>query len=288
MKIKAFSKINLGLEVLKKRDDGYHDIRTLFQSISLHDLLDFEISSSGLIRIKGSDPTISWGEDNLVYRAAYIMKQQSTTNKKIEISVEKKIPAGAGLGGGSSDAAVTLLVLNKLLGLNLRKEELMEFGRGLGADVPYFLQGGLCIGTGKGDQISLADEISKHFCVLVQEGTPVSTESVYKSFFRSLTSRDKDSKIIEFLNTRSLGELENDLEETVFKLHPQIKEVKSLVRETDPVLTLVSGTGSVVFGIFRKKDKAKAALENIKKVYPAVFAETLNREEYWSRLMHGV
>jgi 4-diphosphocytidyl-2-C-methyl-D-erythritol kinase len=103
-----------------------------------------------------------------------------------------------------------------------------------------------------------------------------------------LTSRDKDSKIIEFLSTLKLEGLENDLEEVMFRLHPQIKEVKSLVRKTDPLLTLVSGTGSVVFGIFKEKKKATAALESIKKVYPAVLAETLTREEYWSRLMHGV
>ncbi|HZX10734.1 MAG TPA: 4-(cytidine 5'-diphospho)-2-C-methyl-D-erythritol kinase [Acidobacteriota bacterium] len=288
MRVKAFSKINLGLEVLKKRDDGYHDIRTLFQSISLHDSIEVDLYSSDKIVINGSDRSISWGKENLVYKAAYIMKEQAMTDKGIHIHVQKNIPAGAGLGGGSSDAAVTLLALNKILGLNLRKDELKEFGKGLGADVPYFFEGGLCIGTKRGDEISLIDDLPKLFCLLVLEGTSVSTRSVYKSFGESLTSRDKESKIIEFLSTRELGGLENDLEETVFQLHPQIEDVKHLVMKTEPVLSLVSGTGSVVFGIFRSEEKARTAVKRIEKVYPTVLAETLNREQYWSGLTYGV
>ncbi len=288
MRIKAFAKINLGLEVLQKRDDGYHDIRTLFQSISLHDEIEIKLSPSGPIILEGTDRAISWGKDNLVYKAAYIMKQQSMTDKGISIHVVKDIPAGAGLGGGSSDAAITLLTLNKMLGLNLKKEELMAFGRGLGADVPYFMEGGLCVGAGRGDQISVIDDLPAFYCVLVMEGTPISTKLVYNSFSKSLTSKDKDSKIIEFLNTRGLGGLENDLEETVFHLYPQIKEVKSHISKMGAALSLVSGTGSVVFGLFERKDKAEAALESAKKVYTCVLAETLDREEYWSRLAHGV
>jgi len=288
MKVKAFAKINLGLEVLRKRKDGYHDIRTLFQSISFHDSIELKISSSGKILINGSDQSISWGTDNLVYKAAYIMKEQSKNNPGLDIWVKKNIPAGAGLGGGSSDAAAILLALNRMLGLSLRKEELRELAKGLGADVPYFLEGGLCIGTDKGDKISLIDDLPTHFCVLALEGTFVSTRSVYKSFGENLTSRDKGSKIIEFLDTKRLGCLENDLEETVFHLHPQIKDVKSLIIKMDPVLALVSGTGSVVFGLFERKKKARSAFEDIKKVYPAVLAETLNREQYWSSLTHGV
>lgn len=288
MRVKAFSKINLGLEVLKKRDDGYHDIRTLFQSISLHDSIEVDFYSSDKIVVNGSDRSISWGKENLVYKAAYIMKEQAMTDKGIHIHVQKNIPAGAGLGGGSSDAAVTLLALNKILGLNLRKDELKEFGKGLGADVPYFFEGGLCIGTKRGDEVSLIDDLPKLFCLLVLEGTSVSTRSVYKSFGESLTSRDKESKIIEFLNTRELGGLENDLEETVFQLYPQIEDVKHLVMKTEPVLSLVSGTGSVVFGIFRSEEKARTAFKRIEKVYPTVLAETLNREKYWSGLTYGV
>jgi 4-diphosphocytidyl-2-C-methyl-D-erythritol kinase len=288
MRVKAFSKINLGLEVLKKRDDGYHDIRTLFQSISLYDSIEVNLSSSDRIVINGSDKSISWGRDNLVYKAAYIMKEQAMTNRGINIHVEKNIPSGAGLGGGSSDAAVTLLALNKMLGLNLRKDELKEFGKGLGADVPYFFEGGLCIGTERGDEISPIDDLQNLFCLLVLEGTSISTQTVYKSFEESLTSRDKESKIIKFLNTRELGGLENDLEETVFQLHPQIEDVKHFVMELDPVLSLVSGTGSIVFGLFRSKEKARIAFEKAGKVYSAAFAETLNREQYWNGLTYGV
>ena len=288
MKVKAFSKINLGLEVLKKRDDGYHDIRTLFQSISLHDSIEVDLRSPNKINLDGTDRSISWGKDNLIYKAAYIMKEQAMTDKGIHIHVQKNIPAGAGLGGGSSDAAVTLLALNKIFGLNLRKDELKEFGRGLGADVPYFFEGGLCIGTERGDEISLIDDLPKLFCLLVLEGTSVSTQSVYKSFGENLTSKRKESKIIEFLTTRGLDGLENDLEDTVIQLHPQIENVKNLVMKTEPLLSLISGTGSVVFGLFRSEEKAITAFKKIKKVYPAVLAETMNREEYWSGLTYGV
>ncbi|MFW6139991.1 MAG: 4-(cytidine 5'-diphospho)-2-C-methyl-D-erythritol kinase [Acidobacteriota bacterium] len=288
MRVKAFSKINLGLEVLKKRDDGYHNIRTLFQSISLYDSININLSPSDEIVVKGSDRSIFWGRDNLVYKAAFIMKEQAMTDRGIRIHVKKNIPSGAGLGGGSSDAAVTLLALNKMLGLNLRKDELKEFGTGLGADVPYFFEGGLCIGTKKGDEVLRMDDLPHLFCLLVLEGTFVSTRSVYKSFGDSLTSRDKESKIIKFLNTRGLDALENDLEETVFQLHPQIEDVKNLVMKMDPVLSLVSGTGAVVFGLFKSKEKARTSLRRIKKFYPAVLAETLNRDRYWSELMCGV
>ncbi len=288
MKTKAFSKINLGLEVLKKREDGYHDIRTLFQSISLHDSIEIQVSPSGTLTLRGSDGSISWGKDNLAYKAALLMRERSLTEPGIQIKVEKNIPVGAGLGGGSSDAAVTLLGLNKMLGLKLKKDELVELGKELGADVPYFLEGGLCVGTGRGDNISIIDDLPTYFCILVLEGTSLSTELVYHSFCESLTSRGKDSKIIQFLDTLNLGELENDLEETVFHLHPQLKKAKSLVRKMDPVLTLVSGTGSVVFGLFKTRKKAREALGKIEKVYPAVLVETLNREQYWSGIMNGV
>jgi len=288
MKVKAFSKVNLGLEVLRKREDGYHDIRTIFQSISLYDSIEIRFSHSNGIMLSGSDRSISWGEDNLVYKAASLMKEQAVTDRGIHIHVIKNIPAGAGLGGGSSDAAVTLLTLNKMLKLNLDKMALMEFGKGIGADVPYFLEGGLCVGTDKGDKISFIDDLPKFFCLLVLEGTSISTKLVYNHYGESLTSKDKESKIIEFLNTRRLGGLENDLEETVFYLFPQIKKVKNLIKEMAPVLSLVSGTGAAVFGLFREEDKARKAFERIKKVYPAVLAETISREQYWNRLMDGV
>ncbi|MCK4430701.1 MAG: 4-(cytidine 5'-diphospho)-2-C-methyl-D-erythritol kinase, partial [Candidatus Aminicenantes bacterium] len=142
MRIKSFAKINLGLEVVRKRGDKYHEIRTLFQTIDFHDILHFRRTPHNKISLEGNDDTISWGEDNLIYKAASLLKQQFNLTDGIEIQVTKNIPAGKGLGGGSSNAAMTLYALNKIWELHLEKSDMMDLGRNIGADVPYFFEGG--------------------------------------------------------------------------------------------------------------------------------------------------
>ncbi len=288
MRINSFAKINLGLEVLRKREDNYHEIKTLFQTISLYDILEFKPAKGDKILLQGNESTLSWAEDNLIYKAALLLKEEFDILKGIEIQAKKNIPPGKGLGGGSSNAAMTLYALNKIWDLHLEKKALIALGKKLGADVPYFLEGGLCLGTGRGDDIVPLADLPHFWCVLALPSFAISTASIYSSFPSSLTSDDKESKIMQFLEKRELGLLENRLEETVFCSFPQLKSIKSLFQGKGSELVLVTGTGSAVFGLFAEREKAEKALKEIKESFPAVLVETLSRKQYWISLEAGV
>ncbi len=288
MRVKSFAKINLGLEVLGKREDGYHEIRTLFQTVEVYDLLEFWPLRQNEIFLMGNDNSISWDESNLVHRAARLLKEQFDLKGGIRIRVKKNIPAGRGLGGGSSNAATTLWSLNKIWDLGLGKRALMDLGSNLGADVPYFLEGGLCLGEGIGDRIAPLDDLSPRLCVLVLPSFPLSTADVYGRVPSSLTSKDKDSKIIRFLESRDLGFLENDLEEIVFRTHPQIKAIKHIFQKQGSELSLMSGSGSTIFGLFLEKEKAEGVSRELEEVNDVVFTKTLPRKDYWKDRQTGV
>jgi 4-diphosphocytidyl-2-C-methyl-D-erythritol kinase len=288
MRIPSFAKINLGLEVLRKRENGYHEIRTLFQSVNLYDTLEFSEIRSENVLLSGDSPSIPWDRSNLVFRAAELLRGEYDQSRGIRIRVTKRVPAGRGLGGGSSNAAMTLYALNKMWGLCLDKRDLMALGRELGADIPYFLEGGLCLGWGRGDETMALPDLKTLFCVLVFPAISISTASIYRRVQTSLTSKLKESKIIKFLEKREFGLLENSLEETVFTLHPQLKVIKSLFQSQGAELSLVSGTGSAVFGLFFEVEKARKAVKELRKSHTVLLVETLPREGYWRMLKAGV
>jgi 4-diphosphocytidyl-2-C-methyl-D-erythritol kinase len=288
MKLYSFAKINLGLEVLGKREDDYHEIRTLLQTIDLYDVLEFLPIPADKIILRGDDSRIPWDERNLIHKAAELLKENHNITKGIEVHVHKRIPPGKGLGGGSSNAGMTLYALDKLWGLYLGKHGLMGLGKKLGADVPFFLEGGLCLGLGRGDEIEAIDDLPACYCVLALPDTAIMTPSIYGEYLPSLTSNTKDSKIIRFLESRKLRFLENSLEETVFRSYPQIKAIKSLFQRLEPELSLMSGTGSAVFGLYQEERIAKEALRELNKIHPSLLVETIPRERYWSRLHAGV
>jgi 4-diphosphocytidyl-2-C-methyl-D-erythritol kinase len=288
MRIKSFAKINLGLEVIRKREDNYHDIRTLLQTIDLYDTLQFLSPSNNGIFIKGDDKSIPWGKENLIYRAAALLKERFHISEGIEIHAKKNIPPGKGLGGGSSNAAMTLSVLNRIWELHLEKEELTGLAKMLGADVPFFLEGGLCLGLDRGDNIIPLPDLDTVSGILVLPSFSILTAPVYRQFRASLTSEDKDSKIIQFLEDRKFDLLENRLEETIFSLYPQLKAIRSLLRRQGSELSLVSGTGSAVFGLFRDRGEAEKCLTELKKSYPALLINTLSREQYQRGISDGV
>lgn len=286
MKVRSFAKINLGIEVLAKRADGYHEIRTLFQTIDLSDALEFRLLTGREVRLNGNDPNIPWDESNLVYRAARLLQLSFPNAGGMEILVTKNIPAGRGLGGGSGNAALTLFALNELWELGLDRNQLQTFARRLGADVPYFLEGGLCLGEGRGDVLSPLGDLSPFYCVLVIPSFPISTVDIYTRL--RLTSSDKDSKINRFFARREFGLLENRLEATIFSLYPRLKAIKSSFLQQEAVLSLVSGTGSAVFGLFEGQEKAGRALAAMERSEQALLVETLSRERYWKRATAGV
>jgi 4-diphosphocytidyl-2-C-methyl-D-erythritol kinase len=283
---RSFAKINLGIEVLGKREDGYHEIRTLFQTVDFSDTLDFRPLAERKIRIGGTDPSIPWDERNLVHRAAELLQQDYPKAAGVEIRVVKSVPAGKGLGGGSSNAAITLFALNGLWDLRLEKSRLQEYGRRLGADVPYFLEGGLCLGEGRGDEITTLPDLPVYYCVLALPSFPILTSDIYSRL--RLTSPAEAIKMNRFLARREFGLLENKLEETVFSLYPRLKAIKSSFLHKEAVLSLVSGSGSAVFGLFADREKAARALAEIGRTEEALLVETLSRERYWKRATAGV
>ncbi|MFC2167162.1 4-(cytidine 5'-diphospho)-2-C-methyl-D-erythritol kinase [Acidobacteriota bacterium] len=287
MRVRSFAKINLGLEVIRKRPDDYHDLRTLFQSVDLCDILEFIPNYQGEIVLKGKHPGLPWDKRNIIYKAAALLKERFNVSSGVEIHVTKNIPVGGGLGGGSSNAAMTLHSLNTIWGLMRSKEELVDIGKTLGADIPYFLEGGLCLGLGKGDELTQLFELDPFYCVLVFPHLSIITSSVYKRL-STLTSEDKKSKIIKFLDNLEYGSLENGLEETVFFDYPQLREIKRLLYKLGSELSLVSGSGSTVFGLFHQKKKAAEVYNRLKNTYSLSLVKPLSRAQYWDSINVGV
>jgi 4-diphosphocytidyl-2-C-methyl-D-erythritol kinase len=285
MKIRSFAKINLGIEVLRRREDNYHDIKTLFQAVDLFDLLEFRPVAGDEIRLSGNDRTIPWDERNLIYQAAHILKLKYQ-GAGVEINVDKKIPAGKGLGGGSGNAAMTLYALNELWNLGLSREELRRTAGKLGADVPFFLEGGLCLGEERGDVVTALPDLPRLYCVLAMPPLTISTSEIYSRL--RLTSEGKESRINQFLAQKEFGLLENRLEDAVFSLYPRLKTIKAFFRQREAVLSLVTGTGSAVFGLYLERDKAEKALAELKRTEEALLVETLSRERYWKNVTAGV
>jgi 4-diphosphocytidyl-2-C-methyl-D-erythritol kinase len=288
MQVRSFAKINLGLEVLRKRPDGYHEIRTLFQSINFHDILSFRALRENRIELTGTDMRISWGKDNIVYKAACLLAQRHARDQGAVIHVIKNIPPGTGLGGGSSNAAMTLWALNQLWGLELDRGSLMSLAAELGSDIPYFLQGGLCLGTGRGEKIQPLKDLKNQVGLLILPRLSVSTALVYGHHRASLTSHSKDSKIRQFLKSSQLHGLDNDLEETVFSFYPLIKESKRDLRSLKPELSMLSGSGSAVFGLFQNLAETQRARQVLQGVYRVHMIETLSRDQYWKSVSAGV
>ncbi len=288
MIFRAFAKINLGLEIVRRRPDGYHDIRTLFQTVTLADELSFEPDAGGAITVDGDDPSVAWDGTNLVHRAALALKDKAGVTAGAAIFVKKSIPAGRGLGGGSSDAAVTLMALDTMWGLGMAGDELASIARALGADVPFFLKGGLCLGEGIGDILKPLHDLDPLVCALVFPPFAIPTAGVYRAYPPSLTSEGKPSKIERFLESGDFGLLGNDLESVIFRDHPELEAVKRSLQDTGALLTMVSGSGSAVYGLFADGDEARAAAARLGGTMRVRLAETLPREGYRARLGAGV
>lgn len=282
LKAAAYAKINLGLEVLSRREDGYHEIRTLFQTVDFHDDLEFSLTSEREIQLEGDDPTVPWDETNLIFKAAELLQKRFRPKKGVKIKVKKRIPTGAGLGGGSSNAAVTLLALNYLWNLRFDLPLLTELASFLGADVAYFLTGGLCLGEGRGDKILPLRELPQLPCVIAWPDYSISTAEIYGHYDEqpALTKESQPSRIKEFLERRRLRLLVNELEATVFEFYPGLREIKDFLLKEEALISAVSGTGSAVFGLFLEREKAEKALASLGSKARAILTETLPRERY--------
>jgi 4-diphosphocytidyl-2-C-methyl-D-erythritol kinase len=287
MTVKSFAKINLGLEIVGERPDGYHDIRTLFQTISLADEIDYGPAPDGVLELSGDDPAVAWDRTNLVHRAARLLQGEAGAAKGAKIAVRKSVPAGRGLGGGSSNAATTLLALNGLWNLGLGPGELARLARGLGADVPFFLKGGLCLGEEIGDRLTPLPDLAPLACLLIFPPFAIPTPSVYAGLDPALTSPGKGSRIMRFLESGDFGLLENDLERVILRAYPELERWKTFFREQGALVSQVSGSGSAVYGLFPDTASAEAARRQLPGTSDARLAATLPRESYWAQLGAG-
>ena len=267
MKLLAPAKINLYLEIVSKRQDGYHNLESVMHTVSLCDELEF--SDSDKIELV-CDKAICSPEKNLVYKTAVKLKDKFSVNKGVKIILKKNIPAGAGLGGGSSDAAATILALNKYWNLNLSKKELEEFASTIGADVPFFLTGGTAKIEGIGDIVKKLKVNNKYYFVLVKPDFGVSTVEAYSKIKMPLTNINKFNKIIELLESSKLDKIVskelffNRFESTVFSDYPEIQKIKSVLSNLGAV-SLMSGSGATVFGLVSDEQEAKSIAEQLKK-----------------------
>ncbi len=258
------AKINLRLEILKRRPDGYHELRTVFQKISLHDTLHFSLRKEEGISIAADHPKLPIGKKNLVYKAAQSMFKACGYRGGVRIEIEKKIPLGAGLGGGSSNAATTLMALNQLLEVNLSRKELMEMGLGIGADVPFFFLKGAAIGSGVGERLK-KEVLPALWYVLIYPNFEVSTRWAYHHFV--LTNQRFRINLHKFLKTpEGISRiLFNHLEEVVSKRYPEISLMKEYLLSAGALGALMTGSGPTVFGFFTKAKSAEGACTKIKK-----------------------
>ena len=265
LKFKTPAKINLGLHIHKKRDDGFHELETLFQMVAWFDEMEME-ETSEKVELFCDTPGVPSDENNLVIKAVRLI--QNLFPKKcggVKIKLKKNIPFGAGLGGGSGNAAGTLLALNYLWDLNLPRDEFIQMASKLGSDVPFFLMSPCARGKGKGEILQPIKNPISFYTLMVYPGFPIATPWVYGNLKLKLTKAENNISILTNFLLRSefaqLGAaLYNDLELVVFKRYPEILEIKNELLHLGAGGALLSGSGSTVFGIFENPEIAKKAL----------------------------
>ncbi|MGA9119445.1 MAG: 4-(cytidine 5'-diphospho)-2-C-methyl-D-erythritol kinase [Bacteroidota bacterium] len=258
LQTRAYAKINLGLYVLRRRDDGYHDIGTVFHRINLFDTLTFEESEE--ITLRTDSPSIPQGEDNLCTRAAILLRQRLGIARGVSIGLDKVIPVGAGLGGGSSDAAATLTMLPRFWGIPVTEDLLREVALKLGSDIPYFLKEGSAVGAGRGEVLEYFS-LPLPFAILVcNPGIHVSTAWAYSQIRPDPDRRLPDFKRVFQDDLGAAGKIHhllvNDFEEPVFRKYPLIGKIKQEMLNAGASAALMSGSGSTVFGLFRDQNNA--------------------------------
>jgi 4-diphosphocytidyl-2-C-methyl-D-erythritol kinase len=290
--VPAFAKVNLRLEILGRRADGYHELRTIFQSLTLHDSLRLALTSGRKIdlRVAGNpDLAAAPARDNLVWRALSTLCAELKLRHGIRAELRKRIPAGRGLGGGSSDAAAALAGLLRLSGKRIAPERLMAIASGLGADVPFFLSGGRALGISRGDEIYPLPELPRRTVLVVSPpGISVNTPEAYGWLARGLTTRAVMPRLWTFCAlcwSPSGSALRNDFEAAVFRRHPRLSHIKRRLLQQGAADASLAGSGSAVFGIFTSPAKARRAARTFPE--DAVFlCATLSRRAY-SRALWG-
>ena len=268
--LKSRAKINLSIDVLGKRQDGYHLVEMIMQTIDLYDLIEINEKDNDQITIKSTSDEIPLDCNNLVYKAANLIKKTFNINKGVEIHIKKNIPVAAGMAGGSSNAAAVLVGLNKLWNLNLSNQQLEKIGLKLGADVPFCINGGAVLALGIGEELTPIKGLTKDVCILVcKPDLFVSTKEVYECIdSKDIDKRPNNKFLIECLKneeTRQLAEnMFNVLEGVTMDKHPVIQQIKDIMTNNRALGAMMSGSGPTVFGLYENREdavKCKAILE---------------------------
>jgi 4-diphosphocytidyl-2-C-methyl-D-erythritol kinase len=286
IRVPAFAKVNLRLDVLGRRADGYHELRTIFQSITLHDTLQLERQRKPSIELEiVGDPLLAARSrrENLVWRAAEALRRHLKLLGGVRITLRKRVPVGSGLGGGSSDAAAALAGLLQLSGRRIAPDRLLKIAAGLGADVPFFLFGGRALGTSRGDEIyPLPDGTRRTLVVVSPRDIAVNTREAYGWLDRRLTKNSDNSRLWSFCAlcwSPREDHLSNDFEAAVFRRHPRLAAIRRALLRGGAAEAALAGSGSAVFGIFRNPAQARRSA----RMFPedqAFVCSTLSRRGY--------
>lgn len=261
--VKALAKINLGLDVLRRREDGYHEVKMVMQTIHLYDQLHLKKIESG-IYLETNLGFLPVDESNLAYRAARLMKEKYQIEEGIDIRLNKRIPVAAGMAGGSTDAAGVLYGINELFNLGIKRKELMELGVQIGADVPYCIMRGTALAEGIGEKLTSLPPMVKCPVVIAKPQVSVSTKYVYENLKLDEHTQHPDiDALIQNIRTKDLpaiaGSMGNLLETITAKKYPEIEKIKELMRENGALNAMMSGSGPTVFGLFDELETAKMA-----------------------------
>ena len=271
IQLKALAKINLGLDVLRRREDGYHEVKMIMQTISLHDDLEIRRIKTPEIQVKTNLYYLPTNENNLVYKAAKLLMDEFGIKEGVAIQLKKRIPVAAGMAGGSTDGAAVLWGMNQMYGLGLSRQELMERGVKLGADVPYCVQRGTALAEGIGERLSVLPSMPKCTILIAKPGISVSTKFVYENLHANDLKPEQHpdvDRMIEAMKEKNLDllceRMGNVLETVTIPAYPVIQEIKEHMMACGAAGAMMSGSGPTVFGIFHSPAQAKAAMKDLK------------------------
>ena len=267
--LKALAKINLGLDVLGKREDGYHDVRMIMQTIHLYDRVEIKKTRSPHIHVETNLYYLPVNEDNLVYRAAKLMKDEFQIKEGVRIVLQKFIPVAAGLAGGSSDAAAVLVGMNRIFNLGLKQNKLMELGLKIGADVPFCIMRGTALAEGIGEKLTALPPMPKCPVLIAKPAISVSTKTVYEGLklYDGMEHPHIDG-VMESIHQKDLkgvaSHMGNILETVTIPMYPVIKDIKKLMMDNGALNAMMSGSGPTVFGLFPNEKEIRRAYDALK------------------------
>jgi len=283
--LKARAKINIGLDILGQRDDGYHFVHMVMQTISLHDEVTIRKQTDKDILIKSNLRYLPSNENNIVYKAAMLIKEEFGITEGLRFDLKKEIPIAAGMAGGSTDAASTLIGLNRMFDLKLSTKELCDRGGKLGADVPYCIRGGTMLATGIGDELTCLSPMPDCYVVIAKPRTSVSTRTVYQKY-DSLEQVEHPNMdlLVDKINRGNLKEIAkymgNVLELVTIPMVPEITTIKEQMKQDGAMISMMSGSGPTVFGLFEQQEEAQRAIASLSQ---QPFIQKCGMTRFWNR-----